>query len=176
MTRILVQDDGHMPAPIMPVNQLQEFLEVLSPVSFLFQEQAASRVDVDRSEDDSLGISPANGHRSRLAPQGPCCPQRREQKQVSLILEEDNPTRPQVFKPPANVSFFSPCLGRGVVRSESVSRRSPVHATADESYPQKANVHPMWPIVGAATARSNSLPGNPIPWAIHAKAFPRALE
>src|SRR5205807_1511748 len=60
MIRVFVQHHGHMPTPIMPMNEVQKGLEILRRWCFLLQEQATSALNVEDAKDDPLGVGATN--------------------------------------------------------------------------------------------------------------------
>src|SRR5438876_6573168 len=172
VTALFIQHHAYLPTSIMLVNHVQERLETLLAMVLLGQEQARSGPCVDRAKGHALGVHAADRHLRGLSTQRPRSPQRWKQQQIGFVLEEDHPSPTQLFKPPADISFFSPRQGLAVERSASASRRSPSNAACGGWCLRRAKTRPTKPTAAAIKERSNSPLDSPIAWAVRARAFP----
>lgn len=130
MAGILVQEEGHSPTPVVPANHPQEFLKVNGALISLIQEQPMTGGEVDRAEENPLGIEPGDRDGSLFAAKRPPCLKRRKQKNIGFVLGEDDlpriqPFDSEEFDAPPDPAFFSLGQDPGSKRSAVVSKRSP---------------------------------------------------
>src|SRR5437588_1087808 len=125
-----------MPTAVVLMDLLQEGLAIGPASPLPGQEQPVAGPDVDRPEQDPLGIAPADDHRGRLASYRPTSVQGRKQPQVGFIFRQQHTPRRQVLHPSADGAFFSRARGPAATRGGSASTRSPAAAVGGGWYPR----------------------------------------
>lgn len=113
VTAILIEQDGHLPASIMVMDQVQERLEVFGPLVLSRQEQPMARAQIHRPEDHTAGIPATQEDLLGPSPQRPTRPQRREQQQIRFILGQQNASGAQAPDLTADPPFFFSNSGSG---------------------------------------------------------------
>jgi hypothetical protein len=75
-----IQQQGHWPGAVVPVNQLKKRLKVFGPFMLLGQKQRVASPQVQAAEDDPPRVLAADGYRRGFAPAGPTRPQGRQEQ------------------------------------------------------------------------------------------------
>ena len=122
MTTVPVQDERHLPSSVLLMDQPEELLEVFFPLLLPLQEQPCPVGGVEGAEDHPLRVGPAQGDLGVFPAPRPAGPQRREQQQVGLVLEQDDVSRPQPLDVLADPSHLR---GPARVRVQDVARPFP---------------------------------------------------
>src|SRR5439155_24063360 len=100
------------------------------------------------------GIAARDRHGQGLPAASPGRPQRPQEQQIRLILEQLDPAGRQLRQFVPDPSFFSLPPGREPARSAVASRRSLADATADGSIAASVAFRPSEPDAPAGGARS----------------------
>jgi hypothetical protein len=103
---ILIEQQRHMPTPVVPSNFLEERLEVAATPLLARQEQPGPGPQVHRPEDRAPRIATTQPHPGDFAALRPRGPQGREQQQVGLVLGQDHAPPRQSPDLPADPPFF----------------------------------------------------------------------
>lgn len=160
VARVFVQQQRHMPAPIVPIDLSEERL-IVSAFPFLpRQQQPPARPQVHHSEDDLPGVAAAQPDLGSLAALGPSCSQRREEQQVGFVLGQHHAAGRQGPDLPPDSPFFSRAPGRERGHSEAVSGRSPVAQAPGGRYAQRTTGPCPGTTPLGARGQSNSHPGS----------------
>src|SRR6266404_3336622 len=159
VARILVQQQGNVPAPVAVMNQVQERFKVCRAAVLAGQEQAVAGTQIHGSEDHPPGVPATQTHCRGLSAQRPTRTQRREQQQVGLVFSQEDaawPPCPDLADLPTNPPFFSPPRSRDPERSDTVSKRSPAGLIRGGGCPPTACGPCDAPLLLATAERSSS--------------------
>jgi hypothetical protein len=85
---VLVQQQGDVPTPVMPVEVIEERLEVPGPLPLPDQEKLGPRPEVEAPEDHPAGVAAREEDLLRLTPQRPTGPEWGDEQEVGLVLGE----------------------------------------------------------------------------------------
>src|SRR3954452_10090035 len=162
MTRILIQQESHIPTSVMVMKQPQERLEIPGSLVLSGQEQPIARPQVHGTEDHTPGVLTAHWDFPILSPQRPTGPQRWEQQQVGLVFGQKNAPGPQIADLPADPPFFSPTPDRRQGGSAPASRHSPADAALGVRYPRRTFDRTSAAIAPPRAGRSNHWQNTPI--------------
>lgn len=111
--RVLVQQQRHVPAPVVRPRLPQEGLEVSAAPLRARHEQPCPRPQIQRPEDDPPGVLPAQPDAGGFAALGPGGAQRREEQQVGLVFGQHDVAPRQGPDLPADAPFFFSSSGSG---------------------------------------------------------------
>src|SRR4051794_28920870 len=106
VARGLIQYEVERTAAVAPAEQSKELLEVRLAHLRPSQDDPMSGPEVDRPEQDALGVLAGDWHLGLLAPKGPHAAQRREPSQGRLVLEEDHGAGFDPLEAPHDSPFF----------------------------------------------------------------------
>ena len=126
VTGVSVQQEGYSPAAVMLMNQLQEVLKILLPLIPTNKKQPLSSSKIHRPKDDTTSVPAGDIDAGWFAASAPIRSQRRKQKQVGLVLDQNDTVRRQLPNCLANSPFFSRAPGRATTCIAAASRRNRV--------------------------------------------------
>jgi hypothetical protein len=122
VTTVLVQQERHVPSAVVLMDQPEEFPEILGTLLLAFQEQPRTAACIQRPEEHSPSVASAERDFGVFPASSPAGPQRREQQEIGLVLEEDHIPSPQLLDILADPSHLR---GPSWVRVQNVTRSFP---------------------------------------------------
>src|SRR3954469_19872624 len=137
MAGILVEQQGHMPASVVPPEFREERLEVAATPPLTRHEEPSPGPQVHRPEDHAASVAAAQPDPGGLSALRPGGAQGWEQQQVGLVLGQDHAAPWQGPDLPADPPFFSRARGPGSSRSAGACRRNPTGAGPGEVCPRR---------------------------------------
>src|SRR4051794_9681864 len=161
MAAIFIQQQDHLPPPIMRMDRMQEQTEVFGPLSSPDPKQPVTSPRVKGAKDHPPRVGTAERHGSVLSPLGPTGPQGRKQEQISFVFKQYDAARPQLGEPPPDAAFFSRARDRAPIHSGAASIHIPVATIAASGWSRTAAGHRCPPSARVTEARSSWRLGSP---------------
>lgn len=110
---VLIQQQGDVPTPVMPMKVDQERLEVPGSLPFPGQKQASPGPEVQASEDNAAGVPAREWYLFWSPAQRPSGPKGRKEQQVGLVFGQQDAAGRQMPDTAADPPFFFTNSGSG---------------------------------------------------------------